>query len=208
MAVEITWLNHASFRLAGESVVYIDPWKVASAPRDGSAVFVSHSHFDHCSAEDVGKVLAEGGMVVGSADAVAQIGSGKALSAGSSVEAAGVTVTGVPAYNVGKDFHPKANGWLGAVVEIDGVRVYYAGDTDRIAEMSELPDIDVALLPVGGKYTMDAAQAAQAAADIGSKAAVPYHFGDIVGSPADGQAFADAAPCKVHLLSPGQSLTV
>ena len=208
MAVEITWLGHASFRLAGEAVVYIDPWKVASEPRDGNVVFVSHSHFDHCSPEDVGKVLAAGGVVVGPADAVGQIGGGKPLSAGSTVEAGGVTIAGVPAYNVDKDFHPKANGWLGAVVRMDGVRVYYAGDTDRIAEMSELADIDVALLPVGGTYTMTAAQAAQAAGDIGAKAAVPYHFGDIVGSPADGQAFADAAPCQVHVLSPGASLEV
>jgi len=208
MAVEITWLGHASFRLAGEAVVYIDPWKVASEPRDGSVVFVSHSHFDHCSPEDVAKVLAAGGVVVGSADAVAQIGAGKPLSAGSTVEAGGVTVAGMPAYNVDKDFHPKAKGWLGAVVRMDGVRIYYAGDTDRIAEMSELADIDLALLPVGGTYTMTAAQAAQAAVDIGAKAAVPYHFGDIVGSPADGQAFADAAPCQVHVLSPGGSLKV
>ena len=208
MAVEITWLGHASFRLAGEAVVYIDPWKVASEPRDGSVVFVSHSHFDHCSPEDVAKVLAAGGVVVGPADAVAQIGGGKPLSAGSTIEAGGVTIAGVPAYTVDKDFHPKAKGWLGAVVRMDGVRIYYAGDTDRIAEMSELADIDLALLPVGGTYTMTAAQAAQAAGDIGAKAAVPYHFGDIVGSPADGQAFADAAPCQVHVLSPGGSLKV
>ena len=208
MAVEVTWISHASFRLAGTSVVYIDPWKLPSAPRDGDVVFVSHAHFDHCSGEDVGKALAEGGTIVGPADVVSELGRGEQISPDVSLQIGGVKLTTMPAYNVGKDFHPKTNAWLGVVVEMDGVRIYYAGDTDRIGEMSALADIDLALLPVGGTYTMTAAQAAEACGDVGCNAAVPYHFGDVVGSPADGQAFADAAPCKVHVLSQGGSVTV
>jgi L-ascorbate metabolism protein UlaG (beta-lactamase superfamily) len=60
MAAEIKWLGHASFRISdGNSVVYIDPWKIDCAPRDGNVVLVSHSHHDHCSPKDVRKVSAD-----------------------------------------------------------------------------------------------------------------------------------------------------
>ena len=203
MATEITWINHASFRLGGSRVVYIDPWKISGRPADGNVVFVSHSHYDHCSPSDIEKVRAADGIVIGPADVVEQLGAGDVLSPGATITAEGVSITGVPAYNVGKTFHPKANLWLGAVVEMDGVRVYYAGDTDQ-----QLSDIDVALLPVGGTYTLDAAEAAAACGAIGCKAAIPYHFGDIVGSASDAEAFRKAAPCKVHVLAAGASVTV
>jgi len=200
--------RHTIARLAGARVVYIDPWKIPSSPRDGNVVFVSHSHHDHCSPPDVEKVKASDGVVVGAADAISQIGSGQALSPGQELQVGGVKLSGVPAYNVGKAFHPKANNWLGAVVEMDGTRIYYAGDTDQIDEMGKLSDIDVALLPVGGTYTLDAAEAARAAKSIGCEAAIPYHYGDIVGSASDAEAFRSAADCRVHVLTPGASVTV
>jgi len=207
MAVELTWISHASFRLAAGSVVYVDPWKIDARPRDGNVVFVSHAHHDHCSGADVRKVLAGGGVIYAPPDAAEDLG-GKPLRPRDAVEAGDVRITAVPAYNIGKDYHPKDRHWLGAVFETGGARIYYAGDTDRIPEMAQLAAIDLALLPVGGTYTMTAAEAADAAADIGCRAAVPYHFGDIVGTRADAAAFADAAGCTVHVLAAGESLTV
>jgi L-ascorbate metabolism protein UlaG (beta-lactamase superfamily) len=209
MAIEITWINHATFRLSGSRVVYIDPWKIAQGKRDGNVVFVSHTHSDHCSPPDVTKVLAPDGVVVGPPDVLKRLGGkGLALKPGSTVQAGGVAITGVPAYNLDKNFHPRANNWLGAVIEMDSVRVYYAGDTDAVPEMGKLGAIDLALLPVGGTYTMDAGEAAKAAKTIGCKAAIPYHFGDIVGSADDARRFASQAPCKVHVLTPGQALSI
>jgi L-ascorbate metabolism protein UlaG (beta-lactamase superfamily) len=115
----------------------------------------------------------------------------------------------VPAYNVDKDFHHRANGWLGVVITLGGARVYYAGDTDLIPEMSELSDIDVALLPAGGTYTMTAAQAVEACQAIRARVVVPYHWGDIVGSDADAEAFVAAASgSDARLIRPGESFTV
>ncbi|MHC4715599.1 MAG: MBL fold metallo-hydrolase [Planctomycetota bacterium] len=208
MAVTITWISHASFRIAGSRVVYIDPWKIPGGDMDGDVVFVSHSHHDHCSAEDVAKVKATDGLLVGPPDTIDALGGGHPLGPGGTADADGVRIIAVPAYNVSKAYHPKANNWLGAVIEMDGVRIYYAGDTDHINEMSELRDIDVALLPIGGTYTMDAAQAADAASDLRCRMCIPYHYGDIVGSAADAQVFAAEAACQVHVLKPGGSLTV
>jgi L-ascorbate metabolism protein UlaG (beta-lactamase superfamily) len=119
-----------------------------------------------------------------------------------------VTVEAVAAYNVGKAFHPKSNNWIGVVLTIDAKRVYYAGDTDFIPEMTELQEVDVALLPVGGTYTLSAAEAANACKAIGCKSAVPYHWGDIVGSKSDAEQFVQLAECEGKLLLPGQAVNI
>jgi len=207
MSVEIQWFGHASFRVAGGgSVLYIDPWKLSGEPHDADVVFVSHSHYDHCSPPDVKKVSKDLTVIVAPADTIQKLGATNAITPGESVSVQGITVEAVAAYNVGKAFHPRGHNWCGAVFEIDGKRVYYAGDTDLVPQMSDLKDVDVALLPVGGTYTMSAPEAAAAAKAIGCKAAIPYHWGDVIGSEADAQAFAKAAACKVHVLLPGQSL--
>ena len=211
MSIEIKWIGHASFRIAGaDSVVYIDPWKLPEDIPGGDAdvVFVSHGHYDHCSPPDVEKVSREGTVVIAPADAAGQLAAACAVRPGDRKTVGNVTVEAVAAYNIGKAFHPKENGWLGAVVALGGVRVYYAGDTDLIPEMSELRDVDVALLPVGGTYTLDAAEAVRACREIGCKAVIGYHWGDIVGSAADAQALADGASCKAYLLQPGQAVTI
>ena len=91
----------------------------------------------------------------------------------------------VPAYNVGKPFHPKSAGWVGYVLNVDGSRVYVAGDTDATAE-AENVKCDVALLPIGGTYTMNAKQAAGLANKIRPAAVIPVHYGGIVGRENDG----------------------
>lgn len=209
MSVQLQWIGHASFRVADEqSVVYIDPWKVGDSPHDADVVFVSHDHFDHCSPEDVAKVSKATTSIVAPADAIAKLGAAGAVTPGDQVTLGDVTIEAIAAYNVDKAFHPKGHHWCGAVVTIGGVRVYYAGDTDLIPEMSDLTDVDVALLPVGGTYTLDAASAARACRIIAPATAIPYHWGDIVGSRADAEAFAEAAGCEVTLLEPGESASL
>ena len=211
MAVEITWMGHASFRLAAQDgVVYIDPWKIPpGAPPDGNVVVVSHDHYDHCSPQDVARVAVDGATIVAPPDTAARFADATPAAAGETVTVGGITIEAVAAYNVGKKFHPRARGWIGVVVTLDDTRIYYAGDTDLIEEMSGLEAIEAALLPVGGTYTMTAAEAAQACERIGCKTAVPYHWGDIVGTAADAQAFAEAVSCcVVNVLQPGQTLAL
>ena len=209
MPVDITWIGHASFRIAGAGeVVYIDPWKLPDAPHDATIVLVSHGHHDHLSVDDVAKVASDKTALVAPHDVTAQLPGAHPAAPGDVLKLNDVTIEAVASYNVGKSFHPRANGWIGAVIKLDGKRIYYAGDTDCIPEMNDLREIDLALLPVGGTYTTDAVEAAAACRVIGCAAAVPYHWGDIVGSQADAQAFANAADCPVTILMPGQSLTL
>ena len=211
MPVEITWIGHASFRLSGEGgVVYIDPWKIpAGLSGDGNVVIVSHDHYDHCSPDDVAKVSMPGATVVVPPGMGEQFPDASPVGAGEKTTVGGITVEAVPAYNVGKKFHPRDNGWIGAVVTLDNMRIYYAGDTDLIDEMSDLEAIEVALLPVGGTYTMTAGQAAEACERIGCKVAIPYHWGDIVGTADDAEAFAEAVSCcVVKVVQPGRVISV
>ena len=97
---------------------------------------------------------------------------------------------------------------MGFLVEVGSKRIYYAGDTDLTEEIKSLKDIDAALLPVGGKYTMDAADAAEAANVIKPKLAIPYHWGDIVGGKSDAERFAAAATCDTKVLMPGESADI
>jgi len=209
MSVEITWLGHASFRIAGdESVVYIDPWKIEGAPKDADVVVVSHGHYDHLSAEDVEKVSKADTAIVAPADAIAKLAAVNAVTPGDMMTIKDVTVEAVAAYNIGKAFHPRSNNWIGVVITIGGKRIYYAGDTDLIPEMNDLTGVDLALLPVGGTYTLDARQAARACETIGCAAALPYHWGDIVGSVEDARTFVASVSCDGRLLQPGETLTL
>jgi len=204
MSVKLQWFGHASFKITeGNTVVYIDPWKLQDAKHDATIVLISHSHFDHYSADDIKKVSGPQTKLIGAGDVIKKEGKGEVLMPGQTVEVGGVKVTGVPMYNPAKQFHPKSNKWVGFVIEIGGKHIYYAGDTDQTQEMDALTNIDLALLPVGGTYTMNATEAAEATKVFKPKTAIPYHWGDIVGSQSDANNFAKKAGCPVKVLKPG-----
>lgn len=142
-------------------------------------------------------------MIYAPPDVVSQLAT--SVTPGDAFEVVGLPVDAVPAYNrkaERRNFHPKGNGWVGYVIAIEGVRYYHAGDTDLIPEMERI-DCDVAFLPIGGTYTMDAAEAAEAARVIGPRTVVPMHYGFVVGSSGDAKVMADlAAPLPVQALEP------
>jgi len=184
------WLGHASFCLDGPPMIYFDPWQLRGKLPTADVILVSHEHYDHCSPADIRKISGPATIIVASTTAAAKLsGDVRVLRPGGRLTVAGVEIEAVPAYNVDKTFHPKRAGHVGFVVTVGGERLYFAGDTDHIPEMKDIR-CDVALLPVGGTYTMDAAQAAQAAAEIRPRVAVPMHYGEGgIGTPGDGARF-------------------
>lgn len=191
MLDRIRWLGHASFLIEGEPRIYIDPWKLSGA-EEADLVLISHSHYDHCSPKDVEKIQGEETEIVCPQDAAAQL-SGRitTVAPGSKVSVQGVLIEALPAYNVKRPYHPRSDLSVGFVLTLEGRRLYYAGDTDFTPEMAALTDIEVALLPVGGRFTMDAEEAAEAANAFRPRVAIPYHWGDIVGSRDDAERFAE-----------------
>ena len=201
------WLGHASFRLDGPPTIYFDPWRLKGKLPQADVILVSHEHQDHCSPKDVKRVSRPETVIVASSEAAKKLrGDVRVLRPGEQVTVGDVTIEAVPAYNVNKfrspgvPFHPKEAGHVGYVVTVGGERLYFAGDTDHIPEMDDLR-CDVALLPVGGTYTMDAEEAAQAATAIGPKVAVPMHWGaGVVGARADAERFRSLYEGKVVIL--------
>jgi len=197
----IEWLGHASFRIKNGKTIYIDPWKIQGSPEKADVVLISHDHYDHLVQEDVDKVSTAETVLIGSADVPAKLSNDvKTLKPGDQITHDGITIRATPAYNVGKDFHPRSNDWLGFLITMDDETIYYAGDTDVIPEMESLGKVDVALLPIGGTYTMDAEEAAKAAGIIKPKRCIPYHYGDIVGSREDAEKFKAACSCPTDIL--------
>ncbi len=209
MGTTIQWLGHASFRICHQNnIIYIDPWKLKDAPHDATLVLVSHSHYDHYSPQDIARVSGPNTKLIAPPDVVARQKGGEAITNGLTIELESARVVGVAAYNPNKQFHPKSNNWVGFVIELGSKRLYYAGDTDLTAEMKALKGIDAAMLPVGGTYTMNATEAAEAITFIKPKLAIPYHWGDIVGGRGDAEKFAKAAQCETRILAPGETLSL
>ncbi len=192
------WLGHDCFRLdSSVGAIYFDPFQLAGGPT-AALILSSHDHFDHCVAEDVAKIRGPQTVIVTEPACAAKLGGAgvRTIKPGDSLELPSIKITGVPAYNTDKQFHPQANAWLGFVVVVDGVTIYHAGDTDFIPEMKTLA-VDIALLPVSGTYVMTAEQAAQAALAINPRLAIPMHYGAIVGEASDAMRFAQALAGKI-----------
>lgn len=189
---------HSAVRIESSkgTVLYVDPFHLPSESHDATAVLFTHTHYDHFSPEDASKVSAPDTIFVAPASAAGEVGGFakdalQTLQAGESLNIGDVAVTAVPAYNVEPErlnFHPQANGWVGYVFTVDGVRVYVSGDTDQNPH-NETVSCDIAVIPIGGTYTCDPVQAAAFANKLSPAVVVPTHYGDAVGTPEDVDAF-------------------
>lgn len=199
---DVHWLGHAGFMITGRRVIYIDPYQLGF-PDVGDIILITHDHPHHCSPADV-KWLRKGATVIVAPEACAAKFKGdvRTVKPGDILTIKEVTIEVVPAYNLDKQFHPKEAGGVGYIVTTaEGIRVYHAGDTDLIPELDQV-EADVALLPIGGEYTMDAVEAAQAANKIKPKVAIPMHWGTTVGSRQDAEKFRDLCEVEVKILKP------
>ncbi len=200
MLESIYWLGHSSVKIRGKKIVYIDPWKIKGEEK-ADLILISHSHYDHLSLEDVKKIRKAETVILTTPDSAAKLsGDVRALRPGDAVDVDGIKVEAVPAYNTvrmrspGVPFHPRREGWLGFMITLGGKRIYYAGDSDFVPEMKAVK-ADIVIVPVGGTYTMNAEEAAELVNLIQPEAAIPIHWGDIVGSVEDAARF--KALCRV-----------
>ena len=201
MLENIEVLCHSTIRIDKEKVIYIDPYKIDKNYNDADIIFITHDHYDHYSEEDIDRVADENTMFVAPKDLygkLVQKGINQnliiAVEPNKEYSVKEIKFETVPAYNVNKKFHPKENGWVGYIIEIDGIKYYVAGDTD-ITEENSTVKCDVAFVPVGGTYTMNFKEAAELVNKIQPQIAVPIHYGSVIGTKQDAIDF-------VGLLSP------
>lgn len=201
MLEKIKWLGHASFKIkAKDRLLYIDPWEIKK-PEPADLVFITHSHFDHLSSKDLKKLVTKDTYVIAPSDCKTDIPgecSFMPVVPDDSNEIYDLKFKAVSAYNINKQFHPKSNNWLGYVIEIEGNKIYHCGDTDLIPEMNAL-EVDIALLAIGGTYTMNAKEAAESAKRIKAKIVIPMHYGKIIGSDKDVKILKDNLPENIEL---------
>jgi L-ascorbate metabolism protein UlaG (beta-lactamase superfamily) len=186
---QMAWLGQSGFKVSSNSgpILYIDPFIMPKFAEPADLILISHPHFDHFNPTAIGRIKQKDTVIVtpGSMAQTGMIG----LSPGKSLRIGPFNITGVPAYNIRKKFHPKERQWLGYIVEADGVKLYHAGDTDFIPEMKDLQP-DIALLPIGGFFGMNVKEAVQAAEALKPQVVIPMHYGFILGGRGAGKKFA------------------
>lgn len=192
----------------GERRIYLDPFQMKTAPKDADFILITHDHYDHFSPEDIEKV-SNGKSVLIVPEKVAQTATEKAaglvggietVRPGQHYEIDCLAFDTVAAYNNRKPFHPKSAGWVGYILAACGKRIYVAGDTDMNADNRNVK-CDVALVPIGGTFTMDARSAAEFVNTLKPAVAIPTHYGSIVGKKEDAEVFAAnvKAPIQVEI---------
>lgn len=188
-------IYQSTIRMEGKQTIYFDPYGLKEMAQDADVVFITHDHYDHFSPEDITKVRKPDTKIVLPEKMIAKAQKEgfstdriKAVRPGQSYECFGLHFETVPAYNHLKPFHPKHNGWVGYVLEWEGRKYYIAGDTDAVKETKAVK-CDVALLPIGGTYTMDSKEAAKLAGEINPQMVIPIHYGCIVGKRTDAEIF-------------------
>ena len=196
MIDKIDVFKQNSIRLKSDvGTIYIDPFKIDDETHDADFILITHDHYDHFSSEDIAKVKKDTTVLVVpekmEAKAVKESGIKEieTVKPGTYHEIGNLELETIPMYNILKPFHPKAAGWVGYILKINGKRIYIAGDTDATKEAKEVI-CDIALVPIGGTYTMDAKKAAELVNEINPEVAIPTHYGSIVGKLSDAKVFA------------------
>lgn len=182
--LSIKWLGHSSFLIETQGkIIYIDPYE-GEYTEKADVILVTHLHHDHFDPSKIKKVRREDTVIIAPRDCASRIGGAvKTLKPGEEAAIGDIRVKAVKAYNYkrfrspGNPYHPKELG-VGYLLMAEAKTIYHAGDTDFIPEMKKLERVDVALLPSGGTYTMDNAEAAEAAIAINPKIAMPMHRWD------------------------------
>jgi L-ascorbate metabolism protein UlaG (beta-lactamase superfamily) len=189
----VSLLKQSTIRIQGNKTIYFDPMGIDGEPKDADVIFISHSHGDHFSIDDIKKLAKDNTVFIIPGDCVKQVVDAGftnivTVSPSKSYEVDGLKFSTVPAYNIDKDFHRKDSNWLGFIVNVNGISYYFAGDTDNIPEMKDIK-ASVVFLPVGGTYTMTSSEAVEAANIMNPLFAVPMHYQDVVGTKEDAQNF-------------------
>ena len=187
----ITVNTQSSIRIKLDKVLYFDPFKIENASYDADIIFITHEHYDHFDIESINKIKNDNTIVVCPKAMEEKVNEIKFkeyyyLNPNDSIIIDNININAISAYNIDKPFHPKSNNWLGYTITYNDITYYIAGDTDKTNE-AENVHCDIALIPIGGHFTMDVSEAYDLVSIIKPKVVIPIHYGSIIGSKSDGE---------------------
>ncbi len=189
----ITINTQSSIRIELDKIIYFDPFKIEENKHDADIIFITHNHYDHFDIKSIENVMNDNTVIVAPKsmeDVINQISFKKYiyLNPFDEVNIDNLFIKTIPAYNIDKPFHPRENNWLGYIVTYNNITYYIAGDTDKTPE-NELVKCDIALIPIGGHFTMDYVEASELVRKIMPKIVIPIHYGSIIGDVDFGKKF-------------------
>ena len=180
---------HSSIIINNE--IYFDVYNLKEKG-EAKFVFITHSHFDHFSSEDIKKIITSDTIIVCPKvmyQDVLKFNCEKFfVEQNCKCDLGDIKFETFASYNIDKTFHPKESGFVGYIVEIEGKRVAVVGDSDNTKELRNVK-ADILFIPVGGTYTMNVDEAVEATLVINPKLVIPTHYGSVVGESYLGEEF-------------------
>lgn len=204
MLKDVKVLYHSSIVLYDN--IYIDPYKIENETHNAKYVFITHSHYDHFSIDDIEKIRNEETIFFVTPDCkekLLKIGVGEKriipVAPDEIYKFSKIEVNVIASYNVNKEYHPKENKWVGYLIKMHGTSYLIPGDTDQNEDNQNIK-CDVLFVPIGGTYTMDYKEGAVFANYIKPKYVIPIHYNSIVGKKEDAEEFAKLLDKKIKCL--------
>lgn len=189
----LKWIGHASFMLEGKGTrVYIDPFNLDGGYKKADVIFITHPHMDHFSINDIVKIADDKTIFVAPQECIEKLKYDNVVAVNpmDNGSAGDISFRAVHSYNTDPtrlSFHQKKSNWVGYIIDYYGTTFYHPGDTDMIDEMKSI-EANIALMPIGGNYTMDVDEAIKAASLIRSDTFVPMHYKALLGERSSGEA--------------------
>lgn len=204
--MEIKVLCHSSIKIVGEGkIIYLDPYRIKQEKNDADIIFITHSHYDHFSQEDILKIKNEKTKILVTTDLLEktlELGFKKediiTVTPNNLYTVLDIEIKTIPSYNINKKFHPKENNWVGYILKLEDKNIYVAGDTD-ITEENKNVECDIALIPVGGTYTTDYKEAAELVNIIKPEIVIPMHYAELVGNKEDATKFEELVNSNIQV---------
>lgn len=191
MIDNIELIAQSAIRIKNENqIIYFDPFKLDETYKnDADIIFITHSHYDHFSIEDITKIKKETTKIVIPKDLIEKVeklnfSDVLIVEPNKEYKIDGIAFKTTYAYNINKDFHKLENNWVGYLLTLNGKIIYVAGDTDNIPEARDIK-CNIAFVPIGGTYTMNFKEAAEMIKEIKPELAIPTHYHTIVGTKED-----------------------
>ncbi len=185
--MQIKVLGHASIKIISNKIIYFDPYAINDEVHDADYIFITHDHYDHYDEKSISNIKKSSTKIV-----IPKILQEKrndlVVEPNKKYQIDEIYFETIPAYNIGKTFHPKEKEYVGYNILLQNEYFYIMGDTDRTPE-SDMVKTDICFVPIGGVYTMDVDEAADYINSLNPKKAIPIHYGKIVGDISLGEDF-------------------